>query len=454
VRRRTILVVTAATAGATVGARRAIGARPTLRPRRRVTFPSGPDALTPAMTHARATELLAIPRIQRRDEAMTFAPTTLSSIEPLLHGRRYFPRILEDIAAATDHVHLLFYAFKPGAIGGEFVDLLSAKARAGVQVRVAVDAIGSGIDVVSRGLYRELRAAGVEVVANDGLNIVRHGHLGARRLSLHIEDAFHFDHRKLAVIDGRVAYVGGSGIEDRFNDSRFTDVMCRLTGPLVAQVQLAFLTSWLKDGGPPPDSIDGFFGAADGDGTPGETDAAAPLPDLTATLMMNVPGTGHHPIRDAVEQSIDAAGSSIDIVNPYLSDRSIMRRLLAAAERGVTVRIVIPAVPHPPYPMAAFRAWIPALTAADVEILRYPGMVHAKVYRMDERLFIGSCNLDSLSLYRNDELDVLFEGPGVPTIAAQSVFDELIDVATPVAPTTSRRGRAWERLMDRSSRFL
>jgi phosphatidylserine/phosphatidylglycerophosphate/cardiolipin synthase-like enzyme len=81
-------------------------------------------------------------------------------------------------------------------------------------------------------------------------------------------------------------------------------------------------------------------------------------------------------------------------------------------------------------------------------------MVHAKVYRMDERLFIGSCNLDSLSLYRNDELDVLFEGPGVPTIAAQSVFDELIDVATPVAPTASRRGRAWERFMDRSSRFL
>jgi cardiolipin synthase len=419
-------------------------------PRRptRITFPPGADAIAPADAAAHADALLRLPAIRRRDEALSFAPTSVTAVEPLVHGWRYFPRILEDIASARHHVHVLIYAFRPGRIGDQVLEALRAAVESGAEVRVAVDAIGSGIDFGSRRLYRQMRDIGIEVVANDGIAVVRGGSLGGRRLRLHAEDAFHFDHRKMMVIDGRIAYVGGTGIEDHFHDTRFTDIMCRVTGPVVSQVQLAYVASWVKDGGTRPTSLEGLFPpavAAD----PG----AEALEGVTATVLMNVPGTGHHPIRDAIHQSLSGAETAIDVVNPYISNRGVIRRLIAAAVRGVPVRIIIPAEPRPPYPMAAFRSWLPALLDAGAEVLAHPGMAHAKVYRIDDRLLIGSCNLDDLSLYRNDELDILFEGPAVPDLAAV-VFDQLADASSPAVPSTSRRSRAWERTMARVSRLL
>ena len=423
------------------------GARWPRRPTR-ITFPPGADAITPAQAATRAEDLLGLPAIHRRDEALSFAPTSVTAVEPLVHGWRYFPRIIEDIASARHHVHVLIYAFRPGRIGDQVLEALRTAVASGAEVRVAVDAIGSGIDFGSRRLYRQMRDVGIEVVANDGIAVVRGGGLGGRRLRLHAEDAFHFDHRKMMVIDGRIAYVGGTGIEDHFHDARFTDMMCRVTGPVVAQVQLAYVASWVKDGGRKPARLDGLFPpavAAD----PG----TAALPGVTATVLMNVPGTGHHPIRDAIHQSLAKAETAIDVVNPYISNRGVIRRLIAAAQRGVAVRIIIPAQPRPPYPMAAFRSWLPALRAAGAEVLAHPGMAHAKVYRMDDRLLVGSCNLDDLSLYRNDELDILFEGPAIPDLAAV-VFDQLAGASSPASASTSRRSRVWERTMARFSRLL
>ena len=434
----------AAGAGAVGGA--VAVARRGRRERHRPPVPSG-DPIDPAGARPKAAQLLALPRIRRRDEALTFAPTTVTSVELLLHGRNYFPRILEDIAAARDHVHLLFYAIRPGRVADSFVDALAERAAAGLEVKVAVDAIGSGVDSTSRGLYRRLRDAGAEVVANDGIAVIRGGRIGYRGLHLHAEDALHFDHRKMMVIDGRVAYVGGTGIEDHFADGRFTDVMCRVTGPVVAQIQLAFLASWVKDGGPRPPDLIGLF----------HDDVAAPpkapVEGLEVTLLMNVPGTGHHPIRHAILASLDEARDVVDIVNPYIAHPGVIGRFAAAAQRGVAVRVVVPSEPRPPYPLAAFRAWYAELLDAGVTIVRHPGMAHAKVYRFDERLLVGSCNLDHQSLYRNDELDLLFEGPAVPALAGP-FFDELVAASTPAAVSPGRRSRAWERMMRRSSRLL
>jgi cardiolipin synthase len=449
-RRRTAAALAAGVGTAAVAAvaairrRRAADGLPA-RPRR---APVRPEPVRPADARVRAAELLALPRIRRRDEAMTFAPTTVTGVEILLHGRRYFPRILEDIAAARDHVHLLFYAFRPGTVADAFVDVLAERAAAGLEVKVAVDAVGSAIDSTSRGLYARLRDAGAQVVANDGLFVARGGLLGKRRIQFHAEDAFHFDHRKMMVIDGRVAYVGGTGIEDHFADGRFADVMCRVTGPVVSQVQLAFLTSWVKDGGPRPPDLDGLF---PDDVAPKPAEAA--VDGLVATLLMNVPGTGHHPIREAVLSSLDGARSVVDVVNPYIANAGVIRRLIDAGQRGVAVRVVIPAEPRPPFAIGAFRAWLPALLDAGVTVVRHPGMAHAKVYRFDDRLLVGSCNLDDLSLYRNDELDLAFDGDGVAALA-DGVFDELVAASASALVSTRRTSRAWERLLARSSRFL
>jgi cardiolipin synthase len=439
-KRSALLVAAAGAAGGAVAVARR-GRRATTR-----RHPASTAPISPAGARAKAAELLALSQIRRRDEAITFAPTHVTSVELLLKGQRYFPRILDDIASAKDHVHMLFYAIRPGSIADAVVEALDDRARAGLEVKVAVDAIGSGVDSTSRGLYKRMRAAGVEVVANDGIAVVRGGRIGSRGVRFHAEDAFHFDHRKMMVIDGRVAYVGGTGIEDHFADGRFTDVMCRVTGPVVSQIQLAFLASWVKDGGPKPPDLVGLFHD--------EVAAAGPpVPDLGVQLLMNVPGTGHHPIREAILDSLDEARDRIDIVNPYIATPAVIRRFAEAARRGVAVRVVVPEQPRPALPLAAFRAWYPELLKAGVTILRHPGMAHAKVYRFDDRLLVGSCNLDHQSLYRNDELDLRFEGPAVAALA-EPFFDELVAASTPAEPSVGLHSRAWERLMRRSSRML
>ena len=424
----------------------ATGAMLRRRSTRVPTDPFDPDAIRAETAAERTAEIVARPRVRRVDLAQTYAPAIATAVDPLLHGRRYFPRMLADIAAAQDHIHMLFYAFKPGATADTFVGALAERAAAGLEVKVAVDAVGSAIDSTSRRLYDRLRAAGAQVVSNDGVLIARRGLLGDRKIEFHLEDALHFDHRKMIVIDGRIAYVGGTGIEDHFADGRFADAMCRVTGPIVSQVQLAILTSWVKDGGPPPADLVGLFHDVSR-----ETDGA--VPDLSVRVVMNVPGTGHHPIRDAIFSGLAEAHSVIDVVNPYIANRSVIHGLLDASRRGVRVRVVIPAQPRPPLPMAAFRASLGALVDAGVTVVRHPGMAHAKIYRFDEQLLIGSCNLDDLSLYRNDELDLAFEGAAVPVLA-EPVFDELIAASSLAVPSSSVTARMWEQLMARSSRWL
>ncbi len=428
-RRRTIAI------GATVAA---TGAALRRRKGRVPTDPLDPNAIRAENAALRTAELVAQPKVRRADLAQIYAPAIATDVEPLLHGRRYFPRMLEDIAAATDHVHLLIYGYKAGDIGETFLDALAAKVAAGVEVRLSVDAIGSEVDFGSKDLFRRLREAGVEVVGHDGVVIVRSGVLGERRFQPRGEDLLHFDHRKMVVVDGTVAYVGGSGIEDHYNDERFYDVMCRVRGPIVAQLQSVFLLSWRHhDGAAPADpALARYFPRA---ALVVDPKAAIKAP---TTVLWNVPGTGHHPISDSIERALEDAAEQIHIVNPYISNRAILERILEAALRGVRVRLIAPGKPTPPYPAAAFRHWYGRLFDAGVEILLHPEMAHAKVLRIDDQVFVGGCNLDDLALFRNDELDLLFVGEDVADLAERSVFDELAAMSTPAETPTSPKDRA------------
>jgi cardiolipin synthase len=245
--------------------------------------------------------------------------------------------------------------------------------------------------------------------------------------------------------------VGGSGIEDHYNDERFYDVMCRVEGPIVAPLQLVFLASWRYHGGPVEvdgSSLDRWFPE-----DVLQVPADAPLKSPT-TILWNVPGTGHHPISDAIERSLEDATSRIDIVNPYISNRAILVRILEAAQRGVAVRLVAPGKPTPPYPAAAFRHHYQRLIDAGVEILLHPEMAHAKVLRIDDRVFVGGCNLDDLSLFRNDELDLLFEDPAVVELTEQAIFGELVGMSAAATVATRRQELLWNAMMDRVSRWL
>jgi cardiolipin synthase len=368
-------------------------------------------------------------------------------VEPLLHGREYFPPMLEAIRAASSSVSLLMYGFKPGDIGEEFKAALIERQEAGVEVRLSIDAIGSEVRGQSKQLYRDIAGAGIPVVMNRGMMPDVTGPLGqGGRIAWPIEDIGAFDHRKMLIVDGRLAFVGGTGIEDHFNDERFYDVMVRVEGPVVSQLQALFVAGYLHQGGSLPSdpaALAHLFPALP------EPDGAVPT-----TILVNVPGTGHYPISDAIEMGIDAAERRVEIVNPYISDRPIVDRLVAAARRGVAVRIVVPGKPTPPFPAAAFRHNYPRLLDAGVRILLHPDMAHAKVMVVDDRALIGGCNLDALSLYRNWELDLLFDDAAVAQAVSTGIVDRFADVAMPVTVETEPKQKFWNAAMDRISPLL
>jgi cardiolipin synthase len=417
-------------------------------PARIPAYPVPDGSVTAERAADLATELAEAESVDKRDVAIAFATSAATSVEPLLHGTAYFPRMLEEIRGATASVSMLMYGYKPGDIGDEFTAALKDALGRGVAVRMAVDAIGSEVRLGSKAQYADLVGAGIPIVMNKGMMPDVAGLLGSgARVRWPMEDMGHFDHRKMLIVDGRVAFVGGTGIEDHFNDERFYDVMVRVEGPVVAQLQALFVAGWRHQDGPldaDEATIDALFPplADAGDGA------------VPTTVLVNVPGTGHYPISEAIETLMERAERRIDIVNPYVSDRRLIDRLVAAAERGVAVRIVIPGKPTPPYPAAAFRHNYPRLLDAGVTIVAHPDMAHAKVMVADDSALIGGCNFDGLSLYQNWELDLLFDDAAVAQRVSEEIVDRFAAVATPVEVTTDPKTKLWNAAMDRISPLL
>jgi cardiolipin synthase A/B len=331
-------------------------------------------------------EKLARSEVKLGDLGLVFEETTAATVAVHVSGRDFFPLILDDIASATSSIHINQYGFRPGEIGERFAAALLAKAAEGVAVRIVVDRVGSRPGR-SGGFYERLRAGGVDV------RVVR----APGRI----------DHRKLFVVDGRVAWVGGAGIEDHFNDGRFHDLFVRLTGPVVAQLQLVFLASFRWLGGEvAPERLDALF-------PPLEPGA------IPATALHNAPGP-YRPITTAIGELLDGARETLDVVNPYVADKAMIERIIAAAHRGVRVRLFVPANPNNRACAAAQRHHHPALLGVGVRILGYPKMLHAKAFVRDgEEVLAGTCNLEAWSLKRFFEIDVRVRSP---EFAAQ--FDE------------------------------
>jgi cardiolipin synthase A/B len=384
-------------------------------------------------------------RPERRPLTIDFAPATATSWELLIDGPAFFPRMLGDIEAATSDVHIIIFGFKAGEIGTRFRDLLIQKVGHGVPVRLMVEGAYSQPGLGSRALYKELREGGVQVVANQGGFLDLDGLLGERHIDWRFDDLGHFDHRKIVVVDGRVAFVGGPGIEDHYNDERFHDIMLRLEGPIVAQLQAVFLLSWRFQDGPLPDTaaeLDRFF--------PAQSDA----PGVPMQILANNPGEKHFPIAPAFQAAIDGATKRLYVINPYLADRAILQGIVEAGKRGVDVRVIVPADPHSFPAKAAVRAFFPALQEAGVDIREHPSMAHAKVVLADDTVLAGTANLDALSLRRNWELQLRITDAEVADHVAKELFDKDLLVATPARIPEGRRERAINRAVSAISPLL
>ena len=259
--------------------------------------------------------------VSRADLALAFDESTASSAEVLVEGANFYPRMLEDIAAASSSIHINQFGFRPGAVGDRFAEALLAKARDGVPVRLVVDRQGSDPERGTKQLYDQLCAAGAEVcVVRATKPRSAAGPLGGGgALHWNLAGLGHIDHRKVVVVDGRIGWVGGAGIEDHFEDGRFHDLFVRVTGPVVSQLQLVFIASlrWL---GAELDGIEGLF----------PDERAGHIP---AVVLHNAPGR-YRPITDAIASLLDGARETLDVVNPYVTDRRMIGRIEDAARRG------------------------------------------------------------------------------------------------------------------------
>ena len=403
------------------------------------SWPPPEDAVT-ADDAQQATESFAARNGARpRDAAFRFAWSTAASIEPLVEGRNFFPRIFADVESARSSIHILMFGWREGEVGTKMAELLARKLREGVEVRVIVDGLGSRPFGAARAMFTRLADAGAQIVVNDVVPIDRDGlYPDGRRFHWQQDELGRSDHRKLYVVDGSVAWTGGAGLEDHFENGGFHDVMVRVTGAVVRQAQAAFLTSFRGHAAPLPNDLSKYFPPPADPGT-------SPI-----ALTQVIPG-GHVSATHAIREQIDGARERLSVMNAYVTDRDMIGRILAAARRGVQVRIVVAETSNNGQAAAAFKRHYAELLAAGAEIWELPGtVVHAKVVIADDVVSFGTVNLDAWALYRNSEIMMLTRSAETAALFEQRLFEPDLARSKPGIPPSMAKDRVrswlWEKL--------
>ena len=244
-------------------------------------------------------------------------------------------------------------------------------------------------------MFTRLADAGAQIVVNDLLPWDKDGlYPDHRTFDWSQDEVGRADHRKLYVIDGTVAWTGGAGIEDHFANGKFHDVMVRVTGNVVRQAQALFLMSFRGHGGPLPTDLSKYFPAQP---DPGRSRSRCCRSSPAASV-----GDPGDPRADRPRET------RLDVMNPYFTDADMIQRIIAAARRGVKVRIVVSETSNNPQATAALKHHYGDLIDAGAQIWEYPGaVVHAKLVVADDTVVFGTVNLDAWALYRNYEIAMM-----------------------------------------------
>jgi cardiolipin synthase len=309
-------------------------------------------------------------------------------VQALQNGVQIFPAMLEAIRNARETVTFETFIYWSGAIGRQFSDALSERARAGVKVHVMLDWAGSVR--MDASYLHELKAAGVQLEQFHPLRWYTLARLNNRT------------HRKLLVVDGRIGFTGGVGIADQWQgdaDSKehWRDAHFRVEGPAVAQMQATFIDNWIKTRG------EVLSGSA-------YFPELQPVGSSLAQVFKSSRGEGSESVRLMYLLSITAASRHIRLQSAYfVPDEMAIAAFVAARRRGVKVELIVPG-PHMDAKVvqSASRSLWSALLDAGVEIFEYqPTMYHCKVLIVDEVwVSLGSTNFDDRSFRLNDEANL------------------------------------------------
>lgn len=310
-----------------------------------------------------------------------------NALELLQNGAATFPAMLSAMRAATESINLAVYWFSDDAVGQRFADVLKERARDGIEVNLIYDGWGSFETPYE--FFEDLEEAGVRVQEHHPILPWR------PRWSW-----FTRDHRKLLVVDGEVAFVGGINICDHeaprtWGGSGWRDLHVRVAGPAVRDLQRGFLATWRRGGGRRLD----------------RKRYVKPVPACGSSAV-HVVGhffVGRRSIRRSLDRAIKAARRFIYIENAYfLPDDRLLRALRRAVRRGVDVRVVVPGDSDIKVVQWATEALYPKLHAMGVRVFEWRGSVlHSKAVCVDGVWSsIGSFNLDRMSAADNLELAV------------------------------------------------
>jgi cardiolipin synthase len=327
-----------------------------------------------------------------------FKPLGGNDIQLLTDYQVSLELLIADIEAARFHVHLLYYIFENDKAGNRVADALLAAAKRGANCRVLMDAVGSG-----RGLRRlapRLRAGGVEVTAVMPVSIFRRYPRKGARIDLR-------NHRKVAVIDGRVGYTGSQNIVDPLflKDCPNEELVARVAGPVVAHLQAIFFvdraieTDMMLD---EPELFPEF--------------TCAPVGTSVAQLLPSGPGYGRANVQAWMVDLIHAAEKRIVITTPYfVPDQPFLQAMQTAVLRGAEVHLVVPARSNQRITFLAQQSYYAELLESGIKIHLYqPHFLHAKHLSIDDRVaLIGSSNIDIRSFALNAEVSLLVYDPAV-----------------------------------------
>jgi cardiolipin synthase A/B len=407
------------------------------------SWPPAANAITAAGAQLATQRFAAQSDPTPDDVAVPFAWSTAATIDPWPEGKNFFPKIFADIEQARSSVHILMFGWREGEVGTKLADLLVQKMKQGVEVRIILDAAGSKPFGAAKPMFTRLADAGAQIVVNDTFPWDEDGlYPDHRTLDWSQDDVGRADHRKLYVIDGKVAWTGGAGVEDHFANGKFHDVMARVTGNVVRQAQALFLMSFRAHGGPLPADLSKYFPSQPVAGT------------IPVALLQVVPG-GFMSATQAIRRLIDHARKRLDIMNPYFTDADMIQRVTAAAKRGVKVRIVVSQTSNNAQATAAFKEHYAGLIHAGAQIWEYPGaVVHAKLVVADDTVVFGTVNFDSWALYRNFEVAIMARSAAVAELFEQRVFVPDIAKSHPGSPPGGLRARVKDWLWDKLAYFL
>lgn len=326
---------------------------------------------------------------QMRELGITFSKN--NDVELLMSGREKFARLFEDIRQAKQSVHLEYFNFRNDSIASLLFDLLREKRKEGVEVRAVFD--GFGNDSNNKPLKKKhlasLHADSIEIHEFDPIRFPWVNHIWPR------------DHRKIVVIDGRIAYTGGMNVADYYivgteQVGEWRDMHCRIEGAAVNDLQKVFVRFWKKLTKEDLTDPKYFQGTKAGNKMVG--------------IANREPHTSNEIMRRFYVQALDNAKDSVKIINPYfMPTNQVIKALKRCAERGVKMDILISSRYDEPLTPDIVMYNMKKLIKRGAHVWRYrPGFHHSKIMTVDGKFCtVGSTNLDARGLRYDYEINAL-----------------------------------------------